>query len=81
MNILIFLLVGLISGWLAGMLMKGRGFGPLIDIIVGIMGAIIGGYVFSLFGVRLGGGLLGEVIMSVIGALILLAIVKAMKRI
>lgn len=80
MNLLWFLIVGLIAGWLAGVLVKGGGFGVLGDIVVGIIGAFIGGYLFSSFGATMGGGLLGSIIVATIGAVILIFLVRLIKR-
>ena len=54
-----FILIGLAAGWLAGQLMKGGGFGVIGDIIVGVIGALLGGFLFRTLGVSAGGGLLG----------------------
>jgi uncharacterized membrane protein YeaQ/YmgE (transglycosylase-associated protein family) len=72
MNILWFILIGLAAGWLAGQLVRGGGFGLLGDIIVGVIGALLGGFLFSTFGVSTGGGLLGSLIVATIGAVVLL---------
>ena len=74
MNILVFLLVGLISGWIAGKLIEGHGFGALGDIVVGIIGAFVGGFVFGSMGVE-AFGFWGSVAMSVVGAAVFLVIV------
>lgn len=79
MDILTFILIGLIAGWLAGIIMRGRGLGVGGDIVVGIVGALIGGYVFALFGVRTG-SFLGEIAMAVVGAVILLFLISLIKR-
>ena len=50
MGLIIFLVIGALAGWLAGTLMKGRGFGLLGNIFVGIVGAVIGGFMFDLLG-------------------------------
>ena len=50
MEILYFLVIGLIAGWLAGIIMKGRGFGILGNIIVGVIGSVLGGFLFRLIG-------------------------------
>lgn len=67
-----FLLIGAAAGRLAGQVMKGRGFGVLGNIIVGVVGALVGGFIFSALGVSTGGGLLGSLITAVIGAVVLL---------
>jgi uncharacterized membrane protein YeaQ/YmgE (transglycosylase-associated protein family) len=80
MEFLWFIIVGLIAGWLAGVLMKGGGFGVIGDIIVGIIGALIGGWLFSTMGVSAGGGLLGSIIVALIGAIILIVLLRLIKR-
>lgn len=75
-----FLIVGLVSGWLAGVLMKGGGFGIVGDIIVGILGAVIGGYLFGAVGVWPGGGLLGSIIVATVGAMVLIFLLRLIKR-
>lgn len=72
MSFIWFILIGAVAGWLAGQLVKGGGFGLVGDIIVGVIGALIGGFLFSTFGVSTGGGLLGSLIVATIGAVVLL---------
>ena len=79
MDILWFLLIGLIAGWLAGQIMKGGGYGVVGDIIVGIVGAMIGGFVFRLLGIT-AYGTLGSIVMAVIGAMILIALLRTLKH-
>jgi uncharacterized membrane protein YeaQ/YmgE (transglycosylase-associated protein family) len=78
MGLLWTLIIGAIAGWLAGTLVKGRGFGLIVDILVGIVGAFIGGWVFGLLGLT-AWGLLGQLCMATVGAVILLVIIKAIK--
>jgi len=78
-SIIIFLLIGAVAGWLAGKLMKGGGFGLIVNIIVGIIGGFIGGWLMSLVGIEKG-GLVWEIITSVIGACVLLFIISLFKR-
>ena len=77
MNIVIFLICGAVAGWLAGLIMKGGGFGLLGNIVVGILGGMIGGF---LLGDRLGSGHLGSILTAMIGAVVLLFIVGLIKR-
>jgi uncharacterized membrane protein YeaQ/YmgE (transglycosylase-associated protein family) len=79
MNLLIFLLIGALAGWLAGVVMKGRGLGVLGNIIVGVIGAFLGGWLLPMLGVSFGGDI-GLFITAFIGAVILLAIVGLIKR-
>jgi uncharacterized membrane protein YeaQ/YmgE (transglycosylase-associated protein family) len=80
MNFLWFLIVGLVAGWLAGVLVKGGGFGLIGDLIVGVLGAFLGGFLFSSFGASAGGGLIGSIVVATIGAIVLLLIVRVIKR-
>lgn len=80
MNLLWFLVVGLVAGWLSGVLVKGGGFGVIGDIIVGVIGAIFGGWLFGTLGASAGGGLVGSIIVATIGAVVLLVIVRVLKR-
>jgi uncharacterized membrane protein YeaQ/YmgE (transglycosylase-associated protein family) len=79
-NFLWFLIIGLVAGWLAGVLVKGGGFGLVGDLIVGVVGAFLGGFLFSTLGVSAGGGLLGSIIVATIGAVVLLFLVRLIKR-
>jgi uncharacterized membrane protein YeaQ/YmgE (transglycosylase-associated protein family) len=75
-----FIIVGLVAGWLAGVIMKGGGFGVVGDIVVGIIGALLGGWLFSTMGVSAGGGLLGAIVVALIGAIILIFLLRLIKR-
>ena len=77
--IIIFLLIGAVAGWLAGLIMKGGGFGLVGDIVVGVIGSFIGGWLFSLLGIA-AGGLIGAIIAAVVGAIILITILRLIKR-
>jgi uncharacterized membrane protein YeaQ/YmgE (transglycosylase-associated protein family) len=78
-NLLLFLVIGIVAGFLAGKIMKGAGFGLLGDLIVGVIGAFIGVWVFGLLGISTG-GILGLLIAAVVGALLLLYIIRLAKR-
>jgi uncharacterized membrane protein YeaQ/YmgE (transglycosylase-associated protein family) len=79
-GLLYWVVVGLIAGWLAGVVMKGGGYGIVVDIVLGILGAIVGGWIFSMLGVGAGGGLIGGIVVAFIGAVVLVAITRALKR-
>lgn len=80
MNIVWFLIIGAMAGWLAGILTKGRGFGVLGNVIVGVVGAVIGGHVFHFVGVSVGGGFLSSLVTAFIGALVLLFIINLIRK-
>ncbi|WLR93099.1 GlsB/YeaQ/YmgE family stress response membrane protein [Shinella zoogloeoides] len=79
-SILVFLIVGAIAGWLAGLIVSGFGFGLIGNIVVGIVGAFIAGYLFPAIGISLGSGIIAAIIHSTIGAVILLVLIKVIKR-
>lgn len=82
MDILAWIIVGLIAGWLAGQVMRGGGYGLVGDIIIGIIGALIGGFLSeAVFGMNPVSGLnLVSIIVAFIGAVILIAILRAISR-
>ena len=73
-----FLLIGLIAGWLAGTIMKGSGFGLVGDLVVGVLGAILGAWLFGLLGITTW-GLLGSILVALCGALVLLWVVRLVR--
>ena len=77
-QLLWFLLVGLIAGFLAGKIMKGSGFGVVGDLVVGVLGAFLGGWLFSALGIT-AGGLLGAILVALVGALVLLWLVRLVR--
>ncbi len=79
-SLLVFLFIGLIAGWLAAVLVKGRGFGIVGDIIVGIIGAELGGWIFNAIG-WVTYGFWGAVLMAAVGAIVLLIIIKLVKAV
>jgi uncharacterized membrane protein YeaQ/YmgE (transglycosylase-associated protein family) len=80
MGFLAWIVVGLIAGWLAGLVMKGGGYGMIVDIILGILGGLLGGWIFGLLGIWPGGGMFGSIIVAFVGAVILVAITRLLKR-
>ncbi|MDR0770114.1 MAG: GlsB/YeaQ/YmgE family stress response membrane protein [Burkholderiales bacterium] len=80
MEFIWFIVVGLVAGWLAGKFMKGGGYGLIGDLIVGVLGAVLGGFLFSLLGVSVGGGLIGAIIVATIGAIVLIFLLRLIKR-
>lgn len=76
MELLWFVITGIIAGWLAGRFMRGNGFGLLGDAIVGIIGAILGSYLFRTLGAEIGGGLVGSLVIAFLGAILLLFVAR-----
>jgi uncharacterized membrane protein YeaQ/YmgE (transglycosylase-associated protein family) len=73
------ILIGILAGWIASKLVKGRGMGLLMDLILGVVGAVLGGFVFGLLGIA-AYTLLGRLVMATVGAVLLLLLVRAIKR-
>ncbi|MGY8656879.1 MAG: GlsB/YeaQ/YmgE family stress response membrane protein [Verrucomicrobiia bacterium] len=69
-----FLIIGAIAGWLAGVIKKGKGFGLWGNLIVGILGAMLGGFLFQLIGLT-STGMIGSLVVSTIGAVLLLSLI------
>jgi len=80
MVILWWLIVGLIAGWLTGKIMSGGGYGPLMDIVIGIIGAVAGGFIMSHLGFAGSGGMLYTIIVAVFGAVVLTLLLRLVTR-
>ena len=79
MILMIFEIVGLLAGWLAGEVMRGGGYGTLADILLGILGGIVGRSIFGLIGLH-SGGFIGSIVVSFVAAVILVWITRLMKK-
>lgn len=76
MNLILFLLIGLIAGALAGRVVSGHGYGVLGDIVVGVIGAFLGGWIFTRFLGIGGGGVLMSLFVAFVGAIALLWLIR-----
>jgi len=74
-TLLTWLVLGLIAGWLTGLITRGRGFGCLADILLGLIGAFLGGWIFVKLGI-FGGGFIYSLAAAVVGAVILVSIAR-----
>lgn len=79
-KIIWFLIIGGIAGWLSGVITKGTSFGFIGNIIVGILGAVIGGFIFDKLGVKIIGGNIAELITALVGAIVLISIMNLIKK-
>jgi uncharacterized membrane protein YeaQ/YmgE (transglycosylase-associated protein family) len=79
MDIVWFLIIGVVAGWLAGQIVKGGGFGLLGDLIVGVIGALLGGFLLGHLGL-FPAGLIGSILTATIGAIVLLFLLRLIKR-
>lgn len=79
-ELIVFLAIGAVAGWLAGILMKSRSSGLIVNIIIGVVGAFVGGFVFGALGVSTA-GLAGSIVTATVGAVLLLFVVKLIKKV
>ena len=79
MGLIAWLIIGGLAGWIAGNIMRGGGFGILANIGVGIVGAVIGGFRFSLLGLQ-AGGFIGSLVTATVGAVLLLWIISKVRE-
>ena len=75
-TLLVWILIGVVAGWLAGLIVKGRGFGLLGDILIGIIGAVVGGWLSARLGIHIGAGLVSSVITATAGAVIVTLVLR-----
>lgn len=78
--LVIWLIVGAVAGWLAGTIVRGGGYGLLGDIVVGIVGSFVAGWLFPRLGIHLFAGIVGSIVDAAIGAIILLLILRLVRR-
>ncbi|WP_111412541.1 GlsB/YeaQ/YmgE family stress response membrane protein [Billgrantia lactosivorans] len=79
MGLIAWLIIGGLAGWIAGNIMRGGGFGILPNIGVGIVGAVIGGFLFRLLGLQ-AGGFIGSLVTATVGAVVLLWIISKVRQ-
>ena len=79
MGLIAWLIIGGLAGWIAGHIMRGGGFGLLGSIGVGVVGAVIGGFLFSLLGLQ-AGGFLGSLVTAIVGAVVLLWVIAKVRK-
>jgi len=80
MQFIYYLIIGALAGWGAGQIMKGGGFGLLMNIVLGIIGGVVGGWVFSLLGISSDGGTIGSLVTSLVGAVLILYVARLIKK-
>ncbi len=74
-SLIVILIVGAIAGWLAGLIVRGYGFGLIADICIGIVGAFIASWLLPKLSIHLGAGILGSIAAATIGAVLLLLVI------
>ena len=79
MQIFIWLIAGIVAGWLAGLVVRGEGFGLIGDLVIGLLGGVIGGFLASMLGIQ-ATNLLGQILVAALGGVILVTIVRILRR-
>jgi uncharacterized membrane protein YeaQ/YmgE (transglycosylase-associated protein family) len=79
MNFLVWIITGIIAGWLTGMVVKGKGYGLSGDLVIGLLGGVLGGWLFGLVGYS-ATNWLGQVLVAFVGGVVLVAIVRVLRR-
>ncbi len=79
MHILIWLISGIIAGWITGQIVRGEGFGLVGDLIIGLLGGAIGGWLFGFLGIATTSWV-GEIVAAVVGGVVLVAVVRTLRR-
>ena len=80
MNLLWFLIIGVVAGFLAGTLVKGGGYGLVGDLVLGVVGAVLGGFLFGLLGIT-AYGLIGSLVTATVGAVALIYLIRFLKKV
>ncbi|HEY6110514.1 MAG TPA: GlsB/YeaQ/YmgE family stress response membrane protein [Gemmatimonadales bacterium] len=78
-NLIWFLVIGLAAGWLASKVMRGAGYGLIGDLVIGVVGAFLGGWIFGLLHIS-AGGLIGLLVTAFVGAIVLIWLLRLLKR-
>ena len=79
MGILLWIISGIIAGWLTGVIMKGGGYGLVGDLVVGLLGGLIGGFLASMFGLE-PTSWVGQIVVAVVGGVVLVALLRMFNR-
>jgi len=79
-HFLIWIISGIVAGWLAGMLVRGRGFGLIGDLVVGLLGGLVGGWLASLVGIA-AISWIGEILVAALGGIVLVVVIRVLRRV
>jgi uncharacterized membrane protein YeaQ/YmgE (transglycosylase-associated protein family) len=77
-SLLVIIVVGLVAGWLAGVVVRGSGFGTIGDVVIGWLGALIGHWLLPRLPIHLGGGIVAMIMDALTGAIVLLVTIRAL---
>jgi uncharacterized membrane protein YeaQ/YmgE (transglycosylase-associated protein family) len=79
-QLIVFLVIGGVAGWLAGLILKSGGFGVVGNIVIGVIGAVLGGWLFGVLGISVGGQWVGALVTAVVGAVVLLLAIGLIRK-
>ncbi|MCW8859191.1 MAG: GlsB/YeaQ/YmgE family stress response membrane protein [Deltaproteobacteria bacterium] len=79
-QLVVFLLIGGVAGWLAGLIIKSRRFGIIWNIVVGVIGSVLGGWIFGELGISVGGKWMGPLVTATAGAIVLLFAISLVQK-
>lgn len=79
--LILWIIVGLIAGWAAGKIMKGSGYGPLMDTALGMVGAVVGGWIFNTLGIYPAGSIIASIVVAIVGAILLIWLSRLLKSV
>ncbi len=80
LHFLVWIISGIVAGWLAGVLVRGRGFGLAGDLVIGLLGGLVGGWLAGLIGIA-ATSWLGEIAVAALGGVVLVAVVRILRRV
>ncbi len=80
-NLIVWLVIGGLAGWIAGLIVQGSGFGLIGDIVIGIVGALVAGWLLPRAGIHIGTGFIPAVVNAAIGAVLLLVVLGLIRRV
>jgi uncharacterized membrane protein YeaQ/YmgE (transglycosylase-associated protein family) len=81
MYVVWWIIVGLVAGWATGKIMRGAGYGVLMDIGLGIVGAVVGGMIMRALGFYASGGLIPVILVAILGAVVVVVVVRLLRKI
>ena len=79
MSILVWIIAGIVAGWLAGVIVQGTGFGVLGDLLVGLVGGVIGGWLAGVLGLQ-AGSLFGQIVVAALGGVVLVLLIRMIRK-
>jgi uncharacterized membrane protein YeaQ/YmgE (transglycosylase-associated protein family) len=79
MNFIIWIVAGIVAGWLAGLVVRGRGFGLIGDLVVGLIGGLVGGWLAGLVGLQ-ATSIIGQILVAALGGVVFVSVIRFLRR-